>query len=254
MNAESAETLLRCFRPGQTAEGRMQKAVKFAEQDSELRKKFDEQMAFDQQIIDVIHYITPPENLREKLTGLSAQPRAEKKGLRRQMVNPAMLTAIMGVICLLGVIGFVVKERMEKFAGREDVEGLLGTAAKMSGAEFERIATTPEQLGDWLLMGNYEGYESPPELAGMPVVGWRVFYYDKGRRVAQAAIDKHELLLYEFHANDFGVQLPDDSGWVLLTKDAWVGALRQHQDHCVLLAFLGSKSDMHEFLKTLPKK
>ena len=36
MNAETAETLLRCYRPGQTCEGRLQKAVKFAEQDPGL--------------------------------------------------------------------------------------------------------------------------------------------------------------------------------------------------------------------------
>jgi hypothetical protein len=123
----------------------------------------------------------------------------------------------------------------------------------MSGAEFERVSTTPEQLGDWLYMRQYEGYESLPELAGLPVVGSRVFYYDS-RRVAQAAIDQHELLLYEFHASEFGVQLPGDSDWLLLTKDEWVGALRQRSDHCFLLAFRGSKSDMQEFLKSLPKK
>jgi gliding motility-associated-like protein len=95
------------------------------------------------------------------------------------------------------VIGFLVKERMEKFPGRESVEGLLGTAAKMTGAELEQVNTTTNQLGDWLYMRGYEGYEMPPELASLPVVASRVFRYD-GRTVAQAAIDKHESLLYEF--------------------------------------------------------
>ena len=253
MNAESAETLLRCFRPGQTAEGRMQKAMKIAEQDPDLQKKFREQVAFDQEIIDVIHYITPPENLGKKLTDLGAQPRAEKNGLRRQMINPAVLTAIMGAICLLGVIGFLVKERMEKFPGRETVEGLMGSGSKMTGVELEPVSTTPEQLGDWLYMRQYDGYESPKELVGLPVVGSRVFYFDK-RKVAQVAIDHHALLLYEFLASEFGVQLPPDGDWLVLTKDEWVGAIRQRADHCFLLAFRGSKGEMRDLLNSLPKK
>ena len=253
MNAETAETLLRCFRPGQTCEGRMQKAVKFAEQDPELQKKLSAQIEFDEQIIDVIHYITPPDNLRQKLSELSAQPRAEKAGLRRQMINPAVLTAILGVILLLGVTGFLIKERMEKFPGRESVEGLLGTAAKMSGAELEPLTTTTDQLGDWLYIRGFEGYETPPELAALPVLGGRVFRYD-GRVVAQAVIDKHESLLYEFRASEFGVKLAPDGEWLVLAKDQWVGAIRQKADRCFLIAFRGSKADMHQFLQSLPKK
>jgi hypothetical protein len=41
---------------------------------------------------------------------------------------------------------------------------------------------------------------------------------------------------------------------LVLTKDDWVGAIRQRADHCFLLAFKGSKSDMHELLASLPKK
>jgi len=43
MNAHTAETLIRCYRPGKPADGRTQKAVKFAEQDPELQKKLSEQ-------------------------------------------------------------------------------------------------------------------------------------------------------------------------------------------------------------------
>jgi hypothetical protein len=253
MNAQTAETLIRCHRPGKASDARTQKAVKFAEQDPELQKKLSEQIQFDEQIIDVIHYIKPPDNLRQKLSTLSAQPGAEKASLKRQVINPAVLTAILGVILFVGVVAFFVMERMEKFPGHESVEGLLGTAAKMTGAEFEPLTTTTSQLGDWLYMRGYEGYEVPPEVAALPVVGSRVFHYDN-RTVAQAAIDKHESLLYQFHASEFGVQLPPDGDWVVLKKDEWVGAIRQHGDHCFLVAFRGSKAEMRVFLQSLPPK
>jgi hypothetical protein len=253
MNAETAELLLRCYRPGKAGDSRTQKAVKFAEQDPELKKKLQEQVQFDEQIVDVIHYIAPPDNLRQKLNDLSAQPRSEKAGLRKQMINPVVLTAIFGVLLILGFLGFVIMERMEKFAGRENVEGLLASASKMTGAELEAITTTTTQLGDWMFMRGYEGYEVLPEVAALPVVGSRVFRYD-GRTVAQAAVDRHDSLLYQFHASEFGVQLPSDGDWVVMVVDEWVGALRQRGDHCFLIAFRGTKEEMQTFLRSLPKK
>jgi hypothetical protein len=248
MNAETAETLFRCYRKDKPADSRTQKAVKFAEQDPELQKKLSEQMAFDEQIAEVIHAISPPENLRKKLTDLSAQPRTEKAGLRKHMINPAVLTAILGGLLLLGVMGFFVKEAMEKFPGRGSVEGLIGTAAKMNVGEIQVMTTTVDQMGDTFLLRGYEGYEVPPELAKLPVAGYRVFHYDS-RSVAMVVID--DKLFFEFHATD--VQ-PPEGNWLVITKDEWVGAVRKHGDRCFLLAFRGEKADMHAFLQSLPKK
>jgi len=253
MSPETAETLFRCYRPGKDADSRTQKAVKFAEQDPELSKKLSEQIAFDENIVETIHFIKPPDNLRQKLSALTPPSAAEQQKLRKRIINPAVLTALLGVLVLVGVVGFLVWERMEKFPGRESVEGLLGTAAKMTGAELEAVESTTSQLGDWLYMRGYEGYEIPPELAAVPVLGSRVFTYD-GRKVAQAAVDKHDSLLYQFHASHFGIELPSDGDWLVLTRDEWVGAVRQRGDHCFLIAFRGSKAEMREFLKTLPKK
>jgi hypothetical protein len=61
-------------------------------------------------------------------------------------------------------------------------------------------------------------------------------------------------LVFQFHASEFGVQLPEEHAWKVITQDAWVGAIRQHGDHCFLIAFRGTKADMEEFLKTLPPK
>jgi hypothetical protein len=253
MNAQTAETLFRCYRADKPADSRTQRAVRFAEADPELGPKLTAQIDFDRQIIGVIHCITAPDNLRQKLNDLSARPGAPKPKLRSQFINPAVLTALLGVLLIIGVIVFIIIERMEKFPGREAVENLLGGAAKMTGVEFEAVTTTTNQLGDWLYMRGYEGYEVPPELAALPVVGSRV-YRSEGRPVAQLAVDLHNSLVYQFHASEFGVQLPPDGGWQVLQKEEWVGAIRQHGDHCLLIAFRGTTSDMHEFLKTLPKK
>jgi hypothetical protein len=256
MNARTAQTLLRCYRPGKTAESRMEKAVRFAQEDPELSKTLSEQISFDEQIIDAIHFIKPPDDLRKKLGELSVKPGDGKTGLRSQIINPAVMTAILGVILILGIVVFFVIDRTEKFSGRDEVENLLTGASKMNGSELEAVSGTAGQLGDWLYMRGYDGFEAPVDLASLQVVASRVFRVD-GRTVAQFAVDDGGAtrgLVFEFHASEFGVQLPSEADWKVLTQDEWVGAIRQRGDHCFLIAFKGTKPEMQAFLKTLPSK
>ena len=256
MKADTAETLLRYYRPGKRADSKMEKALRVAEENPELKQILSAQLEFDEQIVDVIHFIKPPENLRQKLNDLSVKPRAEKKRLHKQVINPAVVTALCGVLVMLGIIVFFVMERLEKFPGREAVEGMLSNASKMNGHELEEVTSTSGQLGDWFYMRGYDGFESPQDLAGLPVIGSRVFRID-GRTVAQFAVgtaDEMKCLVLQFHASEFGVQLPKENEWKVLTEGEWAGALRQHGDHCVLIARRGNKEEMEEFLKTLVQK
>jgi len=256
VNAETAQTLLRCYRPGKRVDSRTEKAARYAQEDPELAKTLTGQIEFDQQIIDVIHYIQPPENLRQKLNELRVKPEGEKTPLRKQMINPAVLTAMFGVIVILGSIGFLIWERMQKFPGREEVENMLGVAGKMNGTELEPVTSTTAQLGDWFYMRGYDGFEAPPELAALPVIGSRVFKLD-GRTVAQTAVgsaDALRFLVFQFHASEFGVQMPVENEWRILANPTWVGALRQHGDHCFLIVSRGGKPEMEELLKGLPAK
>ena len=253
MNTNEADLLIRCHRAGREPEGRIQKAVRMAEGDAGLGKMLREQSEFDAQIVEAIHYIVPPEDLREKLGALNEASGAGRRTLRSQVGTPAMLSAVTGVLLLVGVIVFLVRENMADFDGREAVEHLLDATTKMNGTEFEAVTTTTTQLGDWLYMRGYEGYEMPPELAAVPVIGSRVFRQD-GKPVAQFVVEKHDSVVFQFRAADFGVQLPADGGWQVLEQGQWVAAVRQHGDHCFMIAFRGIEADMRAFLQTLPKK
>jgi hypothetical protein len=253
MNAHTAETLLRCHRAEKPADSRMQKAIRWAESDPETRQKLKEQMDFDQQVVEAIHFIKPPEDLRQKLTALGSKPSAGRHGLRKRMIDPAVLSALVGVAVIVGIIAFFVLDHMAKFPGRESVERMIPTPGKMTGLEFEPVTTTTNQLGDWLYMRGYEGYEVPPEIAALSVIASRVFRLD-GKPIAQFAMERHDSLVYEFHASDFGVQLPQDGDWRFLDQDDWIAAIRQHGDHCVMILLRGTKSEMKDFLKSLPNK
>ena len=255
MNANDADLLIRCHRAGREPEGRVQKAVRLAEGDAGLAKMLRAQEEFDAQIVDAIHCIVPPEDLREKLGALSDASGAGRRTMRSQVGTPAMLAAVAGVLLLIGVIVFFVMEGMANFDGREAVEHMLDATTKMNGTEFEAVTTTTTQLGDWLYMRGYEGYEMPPELAAVPVIGARVFRQD-GKPVAQLrlVLKKHDSAVFQFHAADFGVQLPADGDWQMFEYDGWAAAARQHGDHCCTIAFRGSAAEMRAFLKALPQK
>ena len=253
MKTTEAETLLPCHRAGREPEGRVQKAVRVAEGDAELGKKLHDQMEFDAQIVEAIHSVVPPEDLREKLGALNEAAGAGRRGLRSQMSSPAMLAALAGVLLIVGVVIFLVLENMKDFAGRAAVQHMLDGTTKMNGTELEAVTTTTAQLGDWFYMRGYEGYEMPPELAALPVIGSRVFRQD-GKAVAQFVVEKHDSVVFEFHAADFGVQLPSDGEWQLLEQGGWAAAVRQHGDHCFMIAFRGAEAEMRMFLQSLGKK
>ena len=251
MKATEAEMLLHCHRAGREPEGRVQKAVRVAAGDAELGKKLRAQMEFDAQIVEAIHSIVPPEDLREKLGALNEAAGAGRRRTRVKMSNPAMLAALAGVLLFVGVVVFFVLESMEDFDGREAVQQMLDATTKMNGTEFESVNKDTAQLGDWFYMRGYEGYEMPPEFAAEPVIGSRVFRQD-GRPIAQFVVEKHESVIFEFHAADFGVRLPSDAEWRLIEQGEWVAAVRQRGARCHMIAFRGTLEEMRTFLQTLP--
>lgn len=250
MNADDAEHLLPLYRAGRRAEGRVQKAVRYAEGHDTLRRKLSDQMEFDDRMADVIHFIKPPENLRQKLREVSARPHPARRGAG--LFNPAVLTAVCGVLLLIGFVVWTVKERLERFPGRENVERMLSATSKMSGVELEPMAATTGSLGDWFYMRGFEGYELPPEVGALPVVGSRVLRID-GHPIAQLAVDRENSILYVFRAADFGVQMQADEPWKVIGHEEWAAGLRRHGKLCYMLAMRGEKADLTAFLDSLKK-
>lgn len=253
MNRADAEILLRCHRAGREPDSRMQKALRMADGDAELGKLLRAQQEFDDRIVGVILQINPPDDLRAKLGSLNEAAGAVPRKLRTHLFTPAILAALAGVLLIVGIIVFFVLESMADFPGREAIEGMMETTSNLNGGEFEPVKLAASQLGDWLLLRDYAGYEAPPELAAVSVVGARVFTRD-GKRIAQYVVEEHESVAYEFRATDFGVQLPPGGGWRVLEKNAWVAAVRQSGEHCQMISFRGNAADMRGFLAALPKK
>ena len=196
----------------------------------------------------VIHYIQPPENLRQKLAEISAKP----GGGKRKLLHPAILPAVAGVLLLVGIMVFLEMDRRANFQGRDAVETLIMKTGKASGGEFEAVDSPAGEMGDWFFVHGFDGYSLPPELGPLPAMFARVFKSDNGA-VAQFAVEKHEMIVHVFRAADFGVDLAPSEGWRTFEHEGWAAALHRQGGMCYLLAFRGSKAEMDDFLTSLGK-
>lgn len=251
MNNDDAAALIPLHRPGRETDSSTKKAVKIAEKDPVLSTQLASQVDFDGQLVGVINSIQAPDNLGRKLRAACTQTDAKKPKLRSHAFNPAVLTAVLGVLLIVGFLAWTVMERMEKFPGRDAAERMLSTTSKMTGVELDTVSTTTGTMGDWFYMRGFEGFTLPTELRGLPAVGSRVFRID-GHAIAQIAVDTRQSIVYVFRASDFGVQIGENEPWRLIAYEGWAAALRRHGDVCSMVAFRGTKAEMHEFLATLP--
>ena len=248
MNAKSAEILLPCYRPGKQLDPRIIKAVRFAEGDDTLREMLNDQRDFDEQLVEAIHSIKPPDNLRARLgEKIAASGAAPRPVARLRGFHPAVLAVVFGVLLAVGFAVWVVLENAADFSGKSTVEKLLGVPAGMNGTELEPTNRPAGQLGDALYMKGFEGFNLPPEFAAVPAVGWRVFTF-QSHRIAQLAIDRHNAIIFVFRASDFGIQL--DREWHVIDKDQWSGAVKEQDGLCTLVAIRGDPAEMQQFIQT----
>jgi hypothetical protein len=251
MKAKLAELYLQCHRPGGRNEPLVEKALRFAENESELRRKLHAQTALDEQLMRVIHAIQPPEDLRRRLAAQSGQSSDDAPRPRPQFTIPIILTMICGVLSIIGLLVVMEMEHLAHFSGREPAERMIDAASSMSGIELEPVnQKVAGDLGDWFYMHGFDQFAAPDEFSALPAVGTRVLQID-GKPVAQVAIDTHDCLLYMFRASDFQVDNTQKTDWKIFDHQGWAGAFRCRGNACTLVIFRGHAAEMSAFLESL---
>lgn len=247
MNTKQAERLIPCHLPDQSlADSRVQKAVRVAERDEQLKTRLAAQLAFDERVRTAVEQITLPERLAEKVGDLEGDKRPPF--LQSVITNPPVLAAVISVIVVLALLGRGLWQRAENFAGKETAIQLVDAAQEMSGVELEPINPTPlGKLNDWFAMNGMDRFDVPAAYADLKVIGGRVFKHS-GFPVAQAAIEEHGMLAYVFRAKDLGIDLGGGERWRILQDDDWTAAIRPVDDLAFMLAFRGSRAEMQRFL------
>jgi len=250
MNAESARQLIPLYRPGKQMDPRVIKAVRFAESDAVLRDEIEWQMHFDDEVVGVINCIKPPENLRQKLEELGQTGASAKGAVRANVFNPAIISALFGVLLLAGFLVYLKMESEKDFPGKKWVVNLVQINDRMTGAELEPTKLPAGELVDNMMLRGFERFALPPELSPLPAVGWRVFRHS-GNKVAQVAIDRNSLIVYVFRASDFGVQPGPEKTWKVFAHERWAAAATVRDGLCTVVSFRGDQAEMETLLKTL---
>lgn len=246
-----AESYVLGYRRGRSNDPAIEKAVKTAERDPELKRRLDSQGQFDEQIERAIHAIAPPPGLREKLHGEKA---ARVKG--KPFAVTLLITVLFSASVVIGLLVFFEIDRRQRFGGSEAVAKIVGTAKNMTGVELTQVNNKTGQLGDWFYMRGFEDFALPEEFTETQALGSRVFKQD-GHAIAQIGIQDQDhggALIYLFRADDFGVDLPGNEDWRYVQYDEWAAAVRSRNGLCTVVSLRGSKSDLRTFLKSLEKK
>jgi hypothetical protein len=250
MNVESARQLIPLHRSGKEMDPRVTKAVRLAESNPTLRDELERQTKFDEKVIEVIQCIRPPADLRQKLDALSAVTAPKRGAVRTHVFNPAIISAIFGVLLLVGFLVFLKMESAKDFPGRNWAENMIELNDRMTGSELEPTKVAAGDLADNMMLRGFDRFTLPPELAPLPAVGWRVFRHS-GNKVAQVAIDRHSLIAFVFRASDFGVQVEPRNSWKTFDHQRWAAAAIERDGLCTLICFRGTQAEMEAFLKSL---
>lgn len=249
MNFKTAGLLIACHRQGMPpSDPRILKAVELAEADSELSAALARQTQFDRHVLDLISKLQVPDSLASEEEPDSAGKRHPVCWLAL-LKNPVFLAGVVGALLILGVVLFFSLRNISNFPGQEALEEMLESTGAMTGVELEPVQTEVGKLGDWFFLKyQIEHCDVPQEFSAWKTVGCRLFKKD-GHSVAQIAVEKNNSLLFVFKADDFGVQLPAQTGkWHILQQEGWTAAVRRDGETCFMLAFMGTRPQMEKLL------
>ena len=245
--ARDADLYLPCFREGQRLTARITKAARAAESDPALRRKLEQQAAFDEQMVKAIAALPLPDSVRERLAAES-QAKSAESSLR--ITHPAVLSAIASILLVIGFTAYTEWNRRAGFAGKEALQQMISAANRMTGVELDPTNAPAAELADALYVRGFEDFILPPDLGALPVVGSRVFKQNN-RPIAQLAIDERHALLYVFRASEFGVDAERIQDWRVFSQDGWAAAVRAREGVCTMFTFRGDEQEMKEFLAGL---
>jgi len=251
MNARTAEQLMQCHCGPERdcRDFKIRKALKVAAQNGELKGKLERQMELDARALEWIGGVGLPEDLEEKFRAIE-QPSDRSFSAKGALRQPPVLAVIIAILVLLGwFIGFALL-RADNFPGHEAVLKMIEATDAMSGSELDPKTSTAGVLGDWFFSQyGFENYYVPAELSRLNTAGCRVFKQN-GFPVAQIAIEEHQSFLFVFHADDFGVKINPADRWRVFEAEDWCVGILAHEEVCVMVAFHGTKEEMHRFLGT----
>lgn len=240
-------------RPG--TERRMRVAVLRARRSAKTAKDFNHQQAFDKAIAALVQETSVSTEIAEWFRNEKLIPQ-RKRTWRNTARNPAVLSIALAMVVILGVIGFIVMERMKEFPGSGTARKMLTIAAATRAGALDPVEAEAGSLGDFFFMKyRLEHYDVPPEFANLRASSCRVFDDDEGHRVAQISVPARRLQFFLFPAErDVKNGQPREfTGWRYLEQEGWTGVVQSRAGVCFMAALRGEQKDLAPYLVAQPE-
>ncbi|MEP6811152.1 MAG: hypothetical protein ABI992_12980 [Chthoniobacterales bacterium] len=229
---------------------RMRAAILHAKRKGPAATEFAQQQAFDRAVARRVRDIPVSAEISEWFRNEKLIP-AAKRGWRKTLRNPVILSIALALFVILGVGVYVVIERMNEFPGSGTARKLLTIASSMRGVPMDAVTAETGSLNDFFFMKyRLEHYNVPPEFAGLRSSAVRVFDDDEGRRVAQITVADKRLQLFFFPAerNLQTGQPIEFSGWRYVENENWTGAVRVRDGVYFMAAVRGPRKELAPYL------
>jgi len=235
-------------KPG--TERRMRIAVLRARRSAKTGKAFTQQQAFDKAVAGLVQATPISTEIAEWFRNEKLVPQS-KRTWKKVARNPAVLSAALAVAVIVGVIVFIVMERMKGFPGSATASKMLTIASATRSGQLDPMETEAGSLGDFFFMKyRLEHYDVAPEFAALRTSACRVFDDDEGHRVAQISVAEKRMQFFLFPAerNPKNARPREFAGWRYVQQEGWTGAVQVKAGVCFMAALRGEQTDLAPYL------
>lgn len=234
---------------------RMRSAVLRARRNKGAAKEFECQQAFDKAVSALVQETPVSAEIAEWFRNEKLIPQS-KRTWRKTARNPAVLSVALALAVIVGVIVFIVMERMNEFPGSGTARKMLTIASATRAAQLDPVEAEAGSLGDFFFMKyRLEHYDVAPEFAHLRTSACKVFDDDEGHRIAQISVPEKRMQFFLFPAerNPKDSQPMQFEGWRYLQHEGWTGAVQVKDGVCFMAALRGQERDLAPYLSKAPQ-
>ena len=235
-------------KPG--TERAMRIAVLRARRSGKTAKEFTHQQAFDKAVAALVQETPVSAEIAEWFRNEKLIPQT-KRTWRKVARNPAVLSVALAVAVIVGVLVFIVMERMKDFPGAGTARKMLTIASATRAGQLDPLEAEAGSLGDFFFMKyRLEHYDVAPEFSEFRASACRVFDDDEGHRVAQISVPEKQMQFFLFPAerNPKDARPLQFTGWRYLEHEGWTGVVQVKDGVCFMAALRGEEKDLAPYL------
>lgn len=229
---------------------RMRVATLRARRSKKSAREFSLQQSFDQALAALVQATPVSQEIAEWFRNEKLIPQS-KRTWKKTARNPAVLSAALALAVIVGVIVFIVMQRMNEFPGAGTARKMLIIASETKAGQLDPVEAEAGSLGDFFFMKyRLEHYDVAPEFAALRTSACRVFDDDEGHRVAQISIPEKRMQFFLFPAERSrkDAKPQEFTGWRYVKHEGWTGAVQVKAGVCFMAALRGDENDLAPYL------